>query len=402
MSAPVQPAHPVNPNILATDAPAIVEAFRWLAEAKISDDKPLINVSQAAPVAAPHEDLRRFMAETVMNDVTSHLYGPDLGLPALRAELAAQTGAHYGGQVSADQVAITAGCNQAYTAAIATLCAPGDEVILPTPWYFNHKMWLDMAGIECRVLMCGEDMLPSAKEAGNLIDNKVKAIVLVTPNNPCGVEYPPLLMDAFYDLVKAAGISLVVDETYRDFHSRTGAAHALFERLDWQNNLIQLYSFSKAYRLTGHRVGAVISSAKRLAEIEKFLDTLTICPNQLGQRGALFGMRNLEGWLGNERAEILGRRAAMVEGFKNLEGWKLKGCGAYFAYVSHPFLDSSDIVAQRLVKKASILALPGTMFSPILTKGGTGHAEAHFRIAFANIDRAEIGNLFKRLEALDV
>jgi aspartate/methionine/tyrosine aminotransferase len=392
----------VNPNLFGTMTSPVMESRRWIEGMLFPDDKPLINVSQAAPVDPPPAPLREALANAVLNDVDCHLYGAVLGMDTLRKEVAHQWSTSYRGELGQENVGITSGCNQAFCAAISSLCGPGDAVILPAPWYFNHKMWLDMAGIECRVLMCGEDMLPSAEEAVSLINNKVKAIVLVTPNNPCGVEYPPLLMDAFYELAKAAGISLVIDETYRDFHSRTGAAHALFERHDWQNNLIQLYSFSKAYRLTGHRVGAVISSAKRLAEIEKFLDTLTICPNQLGQRGALFGMRNLEGWLGDERAEILGRRAAMVEGFKNLEGWKLKGCGAYFAYVSHPFLDSSDIVAQRLVKEASILALPGTMFSPILTKGGTGHAEAHFRIAFANIDRAEIGNLFKRLEALDV
>ena len=392
----------VNPNLFGTMTSPVMESRRWIEGMLFPDDKPLINVSQAAPVDPPPAPLREALANAVLNDVDCHLYGAVLGMDTLRKEVANQWSTSYRGELGQENVGITSGCNQAFCAAISSLCGPGDAVILPAPWYFNHKMWLDMAGIECRVLMCGEDMLPSAEEAVSLINNKVKAIVLVTPNNPCGVEYPPLLMDAFYELAKAAGISLVIDETYRDFHSRTGAAHALFERHDWQNNLIQLYSFSKAYRLTGHRVGAVISSAKRLAEIEKFLDTLTICPNQLGQRGALFGMRNLEGWLGDQRAEILGRRAAMVEGFKNLEGWKLKGCGAYFAYVSHPFLDSSDIVAQRLVKEASILALPGTMFSPILTKGGTGHAEAHFRIAFANIDRAEIGNLFKRLEALDV
>ena len=392
----------VNPNLFGTMTSPVMESRRWIEGMLFPDDKPLINVSQAAPVDPPPAPLREALADAVLNDVDCHLYGAVLGMDTLRKEVAHQWSTSYRGELSQENVGITSGCNQAFCAAISSLCGPGDAVILPAPWYFNHKMWLDMAGIECRVLMCGEDMLPSAEEAVSLINNKVKAIVLVTPNNPCGVEYPPLLMDAFYELAKAAGISLVIDETYRDFHSRTGAAHALFERHDWQNNLIQLYSFSKAYRLTGHRVGAVISSAKRLAEIEKFLDTLTICPNQLGQRGALFGMRNLEGWLGDERAEILGRRAAMVEGFKNLEGWKLKGCGAYFAYVSHPFLDASDIVAQRLVKKASILALPGTMFSPILTKGGTGHAEAHFRIAFANIDRTEIGNLFKRLEALGV
>ena len=151
-------------------------------------------------------------------------------------------------------------------------------------------------------------------------------------------------------------VSLVVDETYRDFHSATGAPHALFSRQDWQDTLIQLYSFSKAYRLTGHRVGAVISSAARLAEMEKFLDTLTICPNQLGQRGALFGMRNLGDWLAGERLEILDRRAAMIEKFPQLNGWALRGCGAYFAYASHPFDASSQDVAKALVEQAAVLA----------------------------------------------
>jgi hypothetical protein len=67
------------------------------------------------------------------------------------------------------------------------------------------------------------------------------------------------------------------------------------------------------------------------------LDTVTICPNQLGQRAALWGMRNLGQWLAGERAEILDRRAAAEAEFARLEGWRLLGCGAYFAYVEHPF-----------------------------------------------------------------
>jgi aspartate/methionine/tyrosine aminotransferase len=72
-------------------------------------------------------------------------------------------------------------------------------------------------------------------------------------------------------------------------------------------------------------------------EVEKVLDTVTICPNQLGQRAALWGMRNLGQWLAGERAEILDRRAAVEEGFARLPGWRLLGCGAYFAYAEHPF-----------------------------------------------------------------
>ncbi len=393
---------PVNQNLFGTISSPIMDSRRWVDGVTFPADLPLINVSQAAPVDPPPAPLREALADAVLNDVGSHLYGAVLGIDDLRGEVAEQWSAAYGGALAAENVGITSGCNQAFCAAISSLCAPGDAVILPAPWYFNHKMWLDMAGIECRVLMCGDGMLPSAQAATALIDERVKAIILVTPNNPSGVEYPPALMDAFYDVAKAAGISLVVDETYRDFHSATGAPHGLFTRPDWQNTLIQLYSFSKAYRLTGHRVGAVISSAERLAEMEKFLDTLTICPNQLGQKGALFGMRNLGNWLGGERLEILDRRAAMIEGFPKLDGWELKGCGAYFAYASHPFDASSHDVAQKLVEKASVLALPGTMFSPTIEEGGSGHAEAHFRIAFANIDRAGIGVLFDRLAAFSM
>ena len=162
--------------------------------------------------------------------------------------------------------------------------------------------------------------------------------------------------------------------------------------------MIQLYSFSKAYRLTGHRVGALITSPERLSQVERFLDTVTICPNQLAQHAALWGMRNLGQWLSGERAEILDRRAAIEDGFPKLEekGWKLLGVGAYFAYVQHPFRRSSAQLAQDLVKDAGILALPGTMFMP----GDDPAGERQLRIAFANIDRRGITELFDRLAAL--
>jgi aspartate/methionine/tyrosine aminotransferase len=191
---------------------------------------------------------------------------------------------------------------------------------------------------------------------------------------------------------------LIVDETYRDFDSRSGAPHDLFADPHWDDTLIQLYSFSKAYRLTGHRVGAVIAGTARVAEIEKFLDTVTICPNQLGQRAALWGMQNLGDWLAGERLEILDRRAAITDHFHLLadKGWKLLGCGAYFAYVQHPFAMSSTDLAPLLVKEAGVLLLPGTMFMPDDVPGG----ERQLRIAFANIDRAGVGTLFNRLSSL--
>ena len=374
-----------------------MEARRWLEGVIHPQDRPLLNVSQAAPVDPPPLALRQAMAEMIINDAETHLYGPVLGLPELRAEVAQQWSVSYGGTIAPEQVAITSGCDQAFAAAIAALCQEDDEVILPTPYYFNHAMWLDMSGVKTIPLQTDVTLLPSADAARALITPRTRAISLVSPNNPGGVEYPAEILSDFLNLARDHGLALIVDETYRDFDSRTGAPHFLFQDKDWDDTLIQLYSFSKAYRLTGHRVGSVIASESRLAEMEKFLDTVAICPNQLGQRAALWGMQNLGDWVAGERLEILDRRAAIEKHMPLLadKGWRLLGCGAYFAYVEHPFDISSEKLAKQLVRDASVLALPGTMFMPV----GDAAGERQMRIAFANIDADGIEKLFNRLAA---
>ena len=386
------------PRTATTFSPPVMEARRWLDGVTFPPDRPLVNVSQAAPVDPPPQAMRQAMADVALTRDDAHLYGPVLGLPELRAELASQVSEHYAGSVTETQAAITSGCNQAFAAAIATLCGEGDEVILPTPWYFNHKMWLDMSGVTSVPLPTEADLLPDPAKAAALITPRTRAISLVTPNNPGGVEYPATLVQTFFDLARHHGIALLVDETYRDFDSRSGPPHALFQDPQWQNTLIHLYSFSKAYRLTGHRVGAMIASEERLAEVEKFLDTVAICPGQIGQHAALWGMQNLRQWLDGERDEILVRRAAITEHFPKLaaKGWGLLGLGGYFAYVTHPFAESSAELAPRMVKDAGVLCLPGTMFCPDDDPSG----ERQLRIAFANLDAAGIAQLFARLAAL--
>ena len=389
---------PLNPLLTQALASPIMEAGGWVAANPPPPDRPLIDLSQAVPAGAPAEPIRRAIAEAAMNDPAAHLYCSVLGRDNLREAIASIWSDLYGGRISAANVGVTAGCNQAFCASILSLAGPGDEVILPTPWYFNHKMWLDMSGVTAVPLATNQDCLPDVETAASLISERTRAIALVSPNNPTGVEYPPELLRDLLNLAADRGIALIVDETYRDYHSADGAPHDLFAKSDWAENFIHLYSFSKIMRLTGHRTGAVIASGARIAEIEKFLDTVTICPSQMGQIGALKGLEMLSETQATERTVFDGRRAALQAEFaKGVGDWRLIGSGAYFAYVEHPFEASSHDVCQRLVADQSVLILPGVFFGPTRPEGGDGFAEKTCRIAFANVDEAGIAEMADRL-----
>ena len=383
---------------IGVDPPPVLEVKNWLSNPDLQPSKPLIDVSQAAPTEPPPEKMLEFMANKILCDNAVNTYGPVLGLDELRESLASKWSRQYQGKVSKENVAITSGCNQAFCATISSFTSENDEVIIPTPWYFNHHMWLQMAGVKSIPLDTDANMNPIIEKAEALITDRTRAIVLVSPNNPSGAIYSNQLLQKFFDLCKSNQIRLIIDETYKDFHPNASQPHTLLENNNWDQVLTILYSFSKTYRMTGHRIGALLTSKENLIEIEKALDTFTVCPPQLGQYAANWGLNNLEAWAAERRTEILQRAKHFSEKFQPLSaaGWSLRGCGAYFAFVEHPFEDESNILAPLILRDQGILLMPGTMFYPKHNPLGS----RSFRIAFANIDKYKISTLLERLKDL--
>ena len=375
-------------------APPIKAARKWLDGMEFPAHRPLIDVSQAAPTAPPPLEMRQAMAKHVLSEGDAHLYGPILGNMDLRRSLADKWSRTYGTEFSHENIAITSGCNQAFCAVIASLCQAGDDVILTAPWYFNHDMWLTLSHVSTRALYCDETLIPDVEDAEQLIGDQTRAICLVTPNNPAGVEYSDALLNKFLMLAQKHNVKLIIDETYLDFRT-IDTVHTLWAHPAAQDHLIVLYSFSKAYRLTGHRVGALIAAAPRISEIEKFLDTVTICPAQTGQFAAQWGLEHLDDWVERERQGTIQKLAQFRQAFDRLRpyGWTLLGSGAYFAYVAHPFAMSSVQAAKAVLREGHVLALPGAFFSP--DENRLGHD--HLRVAFANIDGETIETFVDRL-----
>ncbi len=383
-----------NPLLAAVAEPPIAEAHGWIRGRVFPADKPLIDVAQAVPGYPPPAALTEHLAR-VVGEPQMARYTEIVGTPALRAGLAADINRLYGGDVGADDLLIAAGCNQAFCLATLALAGPGDEVLLPLPYYFNHQMWLEMIGVGVVHLPFRPERggVPDPADAAARIGPKTRAIVLVSPNNPTGAVYPPEAIAAFHDLARARGLALVLDETYRDFMPADGAPHALFRSADWRDNLVHLYSFSKVYALTGYRVGALATGPELIAEIAKAMDTVAICAPRIGQEAAQYGLQHLDEWRRGNTVLMRARRAALVEALKRNDlGYELVSCGAYFAYLRHPFRDRPAAeVARRLAAEENMLCLPGTMFGP--------QQEEFLRIAFANVDAATMPDIAARLAA---
>lgn len=387
-----------NPWLAGVAVPPIAEAQGWIEGRVFPAEKPLIDVCQAVPGYAPPEALTRHMAEALQLPAT-HRYTDITGLPDLRTALAADLSRAYGltdkPSVAADNVMITAGCNQAYCLATAALAKAGDEIILPLPYYFNYQMWLEMIGVTARHISFRPEAggLPDLMEIEATINAKTRALVLISPNNPTGSVYPPEYLLAALELCKRAGIALILDETYRDFMPHDAPPHQLFRTHCWEGHLVHLYSFSKVFCLTGYRVGAIVADPKLIDEIGKAMDCVAICAPRIGQIAAIHGLGALGDWRGGNTKLMRDRLSALQKAFtRNDLGYEVVSAGAYFAYLKHPHRGrKATDVARRLADKQNVLALPGSMFGP--------GQEDFLRVAFANVEADKMPEIAARLAA---
>lgn len=384
-----RPAPRFSPTILATAEPAIPAARAWAARYR-GQAGPALDLTQAVPGYPPHPELLARLGEAAA-DRASASYGPIAGDEALRAALTEDASGFYGGAIGAEHVAITAGCNLAFAMAMKVIAAPGENVLVPTPWYFNHEMALSMAGVEARPLPCraADGFVPDVALAATLIDARTRAVLLVSPNNPTGAVYPAEVIAGFAELARQRGLWLVLDETYRDFLPNR-LPHRLFQEPDWGDVLVHLYSFSKAYCIPGHRLGAVIAGEAFQHQLAKALDTLQICPARAAQQVLAWAIPALRDWRADNR-KIMQARAAACRAALNAD-W-IDAMGSYFAYLRLPEgAPEAMAAAEFLAAERGLMTLPGPFFGP--------GQDRHLRLAFANAEAERLAELPGRLAGL--
>jgi aspartate/methionine/tyrosine aminotransferase len=370
----------INPLIDKLSAPPIPAVQAW-ARQYDGAHGPLVDLSQAVPGYPPHPDMLRFLGEAA-SSVAYAGYGPIEGETVLREAYARHVGNLYGAEIKAGNIHITSGCNQAFIAAIMCVAQSGDKVLATDPFYFNHQSSLEMLGIRSETMLCRAEngFVPDIEDVRAALHKGVRALVLVSPNNPTGAIYPPQLLAQIYAACRDNGTWLLLDETYRDFLSDADQApHDLFKEADWPSHLIQLYSFSKSFCIPGHRLGAIVAGADMVANVAKAMDNLQICATRAPQIAVSRAIEPLQSWRDDNRKEIARRAEALRVSMSNVVGWHVEAVGAYFAFVRHPYEGSSSVaVAERLAKTTGIITLPGSFFGE--------SQDAFLRFAFANVD----------------
>lgn len=353
------------------------------------------------PPPAALAQIERFLAEPA-----NHKYQPVAGIPALVAGITAKLAAENGLAVDAPdgpRVMVTAGGNNAFLAAVLAIGDPGDEFILPTPYYFNHEMAITMAHGRPVLVPTDANYQLDLDALRAAITPLTRAIVTVSPNNPSGAVYPAATLRAVNALCAERGIFHISDEAYEAF-TYDGAIH--FSPASTRGSgehTISLFSMSKAFGFASWRIGWMVFPKQLEAAMRKIQDTLIICPPVISQFAAL-GALDAGSTYVREKLRGLAEVRAVVQ--RELAALENDGIcdvppaqGAfYFLLRLQPGRTSlsSLALAERLIREHRVAVIPGSAF-------GLDRA-CHLRVAYGALTRdsaAEgIGRLVRGLRAL--
>ena len=350
------------------------------------------------PPPAAFAAIERFAA-----DPANHKYQGVAGVPglldALTQKLAAENGVPVG-SAHGNRLMVTAGGNQAFLNAVLAITDPGDEVILPVPYYFNHEMAITMANARPVLVTTDANYQLDLAALRTAITPRTRAIVTVSPNNPSGAVYPEAALRAVNALCAEHGLFHVSDEAY-EYFTYDDARHFSAAAIPGAAaHTISLYSMSKAYGFASWRIGWMVYPADLEPALRKIQDTVIICPpvvSQYAAAGALTAGRDFVG----EKVRALAATRTLVQ--RELGQLAASGicdvppaAGAFYFLLRLLTAAAPLAVAERLIREHGVAVIPGNAFG--LESG------CHLRVAYGALQPATaaegIGRLVQGLRAI--
>ena len=309
-----------------------------------------------------------------------HRYGPVEGQPALVDALETKLLDENGIRVRPhSRLVVTAGGNLAFMNAVLAITDPGDEVIVPAPYYFNHEMAVVMAGARPVPVPTTSDYQLDVDAIARAIGERTRAVVTVSPNNPTGAVYPEASLRAVNAICRERGVFHVHDETY-EYFTYDEVPHFSPGSIDGAAaHTISLYSMSKAYGMASWRIGYMVIPDALWDAINKIQDTLLICAPLVSQAAAVAALGVGRAYA----ASKIGPLASMRETIGRALGQPSVPCavppaaGAFYFFVRVFAPHDSLALTERLIREHRVAVVPGRAF---------GAAGCAIRVSYGALD----------------
>lgn len=313
--------------------------------------------------------------------VSEHHYQAAAGLPPLQDALRAKLESENRIRLRDHQVLmVTAGSNMAFYHALLAICDPGDEVVIMSPFYFNHEMAICMANCQPVLAETDASYQPQLDVIESVLTDRTRAVVTISPNNPAGVVYRTEDITAVNELCRQRGLYHISDEAYEYFTYGDSRHFSPGSLEDSSRHTISLFSFSKAYGLASWRVGYMVAPRKLLSALEKSQDTILICPPVISQRAALGALEAGRQYCTPFVEEIARVRQMCMDRLNALSPACVvpRADGAFYLLARLDTESGSMAVVERLVTEFGVAVIPGVAFG--LTD------ICHLRIAYGALE----------------
>src|SRR5258706_11171023 len=315
-------------------------------------------------------------------DPENHKYKPVHGIPplleAIQKKLSVENGIRIG---DSQRIVVTAGGNMGFVNAILSVASAAEEIILLSPYYFNHEMALSIAGCKCVVIPTDEQFRPRVNTIANAITRRTRAVVSISPNNPTGAVYSELALRQINELCRDSGIYHIHDEAY-EYFVWDGAKHYSPASEDgaWPHT-ISLFSLSKSFGFASWRIGYMVIPEHLFEAVRKIQDTILICPPVISQFAAVGALREGSGYCRDKLKGIAEVRALVADELKEISRFSTIGpaAGAFYFFLRvRTHLDSMTMV-ERLIREHGVAVMPGSTFG--MDEG------CYLRIAYAALSK---------------
>jgi len=269
-----------------------------------------------------------------------------------------------------EQIMVTTGGSEALVFAFMTCFNPGDEVIIPEPFYANYNGFAVMAGVTVVPVMSSIETgfaLPPIDAFEQLITPKTKGILICNPGNPTGYLYSKSELEQLRDVVKKHDLFLMADEVYREF-AYDGAVPSSILNLDGlEENAIMIDSVSKRYSMCGARIGAMITRNKQVMAAAMKFAQARLSPPTFGQMASLYALETPQSYFDGVVEEYVERRNILIDGLNTIPGVICpKPKGAFYCIAELP-IDDSDVFCQWMLEtfeynNQTVMMAPATGF----------------------------------------